>query len=267
MNRQSYEIHSFFLTGESDGDELADDHHYEALYEVINPGLQQSKSSPAALDSLDDSFDDSFDSDDAFEEVVVRGLDTTSDTSRERPESRSGSFIFLMQISSSAELIFIEKLGSERSKESEDPSIRSQREQYAGISRFAEAASAQMKRLRRNWSSTKTDISRSISRMKKRSTVSVAELGEVFKSPVKWRDPSPEKVKEAAASPAPPSGQKKGTWALRQFRRRTTITPPHGLSANNGSGNGKRSARDTSTFYLTLTIEAERQSAAARSVT
>ncbi len=64
------------MTGESDGDDLADDHHYEALYEVINPRLQSSSGAAAAthLDHNDDSFDDSFDSDDAFEEVVVRGL-------------------------------------------------------------------------------------------------------------------------------------------------------------------------------------------------
>jgi hypothetical protein len=63
------------LTGESDGDDLVDDHHYEALYEVINPRLQSSSGAAAThLDHNDDSFDDSFDSDDAFEEVVVRGL-------------------------------------------------------------------------------------------------------------------------------------------------------------------------------------------------
>ena len=49
--------------GESDADD--DGHHYEALYEVINPGPQL---------TADDSFDDSFDSDDAFEEAVVRGV-------------------------------------------------------------------------------------------------------------------------------------------------------------------------------------------------
>ena len=58
--------------GESDGDDLAADHHYEALYEVINPGVQHSEA--ATPDQPEDSFDDSFDSDDAFEEVVVRGL-------------------------------------------------------------------------------------------------------------------------------------------------------------------------------------------------
>lgn len=67
---------SFWNPGESDGDDLADDHHYEALYEVINPRLQPigAAASVALLDHQDDSFDDSFDSDDAFEEVVVRGL-------------------------------------------------------------------------------------------------------------------------------------------------------------------------------------------------
>lgn len=63
------------MTGESDGDDLADDHHYEALYEVIHPRLQSgAAASVTLLDHNDDSFDDSFDSDDAFEEVVVRGL-------------------------------------------------------------------------------------------------------------------------------------------------------------------------------------------------
>lgn len=62
------------MTGESDGDDLVDDHHYEALYEVINPRLQSSGAAVTHLDHNDDSFDDSFDSDDAFEEVVVRGL-------------------------------------------------------------------------------------------------------------------------------------------------------------------------------------------------
>lgn len=55
---------------------MADDHHYEALYEVINPRLPSAgaAASVTLLDHNDDSFDDSFDSDDAFEEVVVRGL-------------------------------------------------------------------------------------------------------------------------------------------------------------------------------------------------
>ena len=55
---------------------MADDHHYEALYEVINPRLPSAgaAASVTLLDHNDDSFDDSFDSDDAFEEVVVRRL-------------------------------------------------------------------------------------------------------------------------------------------------------------------------------------------------
>lgn len=74
-----YIRHLYFLCvnpGESDGDDLADDHHYEALYEVINPRLQSigAAASATLLDHQDDSFDDSFDSDDAFEEVIVRGL-------------------------------------------------------------------------------------------------------------------------------------------------------------------------------------------------
>lgn len=69
------------------GDDAADDHHYEALYEVINPYFRDGASafastsasaapplSAAAAAAADDSFDDSFDSDDAFEQVVVRGL-------------------------------------------------------------------------------------------------------------------------------------------------------------------------------------------------
>lgn len=68
----------FHFAGESDGDDHNDDHHYEALYEVINPKLRSNGDNTASasnlLDHPDDSFDDSFDSDDAFEEVVVRGL-------------------------------------------------------------------------------------------------------------------------------------------------------------------------------------------------
>lgn len=76
-------LFSFFLfvLGESDADDETN-HHYEALYEVINPALMSMQASAAStstsasirLDHQDDSFDDSFDSDDAFEEVVVRGL-------------------------------------------------------------------------------------------------------------------------------------------------------------------------------------------------
>ena len=60
----------WLITGESDGDDLADGHHYEALYEVIHPRLKN----PDALDNIDDSYDDSFDSDDVVEEDTVRGL-------------------------------------------------------------------------------------------------------------------------------------------------------------------------------------------------
>ncbi len=158
---------------------------------------------------------------------MVRGLptDTTSDTSRDRPASRSGS---------------------ERSKESQAGAGVDQ--PYVGISRFAEAASAQMRRLRRNWSTTKTDISRSINRIKKRST---GELNEVVKgsSPVKEADAG------IGVSVNEPNGngvgrKKSSAWALRQFRRRTTGTAP-GLSSA-GNNNIKK---DSSTFYLTLTIE------------
>ncbi|KZS15002.1 putative Guanine nucleotide exchange factor [Daphnia magna] len=230
--------------GESDGDDLVDDHHYEALYEVINPRLQSSgaAASVTLLDHNDDSFDDSFDSDDAFEEVVVRGLDATSDTSRERPGSRSGS---------------------ERSKESEDPSLRSGQ---VKIGRFADLAGEQMRRLRRNWTTTKTDIGKSITRIKKKSTASVADLSEVFKASASRREVSPDKGNNGAAnkepiySPSPPTSpahpevrpnsgdqKKKGTWAMRQIRRRMTIvSPTYGATGNK---------EKASTFYLTLTIE------------
>lgn len=55
--------------GESDSDDIADGHHYEALYEVIGPRLPSSSAVPDV-----DSYDDSFDSDDAFEEDTVRGV-------------------------------------------------------------------------------------------------------------------------------------------------------------------------------------------------
>lgn len=157
--------------------------------------------------------------------------DTTSEASRERPGSRSGS---------------------ERSKESEDPSLRSG--QY-GISRFADLAGEQMRRLRRNWSTTKTDITQTITRIKKKSTASVVDLSEVFKMggvPQAAReDSSPEKE---VASPPPQTRsnkragdqKKKGTWALRQIRRRMTVAP-----STNAMGKNK----EPSTFYLTLTIE------------
>ncbi|XP_059350138.1 uncharacterized protein LOC130686438 [Daphnia carinata] len=230
--------------GESDGDDLADDHHYEALYEVINPRLTSmgAAASVTLLDHHDDSFDDSFDSDDAFEEVVVRGLDATSDTSRERPGSRSGS---------------------ERSKESEDPSLRSGQ---VKIGRFADLAGEQMRRLRRNWTTTKTDIGKSITRIKKKSTASVADLSEVFKPSASRREMSPDKSNNGAAnkepiySPSSPTSpghpevrpnssdhKKKGTWAMRQIRRRMTIvSPTYGVTGNK---------EKASTFYLTLTIE------------
>lgn len=174
--------------------------------------------------------------------------DVTSDTSRERPGSRSGS---------------------ERSKESEDPSLR---HGQLGISRFADLAGQQMRRLRRNWSSTKTDITKSITRIKKKSTASVADLGEVFKpSGLSKREVSPEKTatsngsanKELLSSsshlspplPVQPEGvrspgnekKKKGTWAMRQIRRRMTVAPQHSGHCH--------SKKDSSTFYLTLTIE------------
>lgn len=164
--------------------------------------------------------------------------DATSDTSRERPGSRSGS---------------------ERSKESEDPSLRSSQ---VKIGRFADLAGEQMRRLRRNWTTTKTDIGKSITRIKKKSTASVADLSEVFKPSTSRREVSPDKSnnKEPIYSPSSPtcpsiaevrpnSGdqKKKGTWAMRQIRRRMTIvSPTYGVTGNK---------EKASTFYLTLTIE------------
>lgn len=166
--------------------------------------------------------------------------DTTSDTSRERPGSRSGS---------------------EMSKESEDPSLRYG---HAGIARLAD-------RLRRNWTTTKTDIGQTISRIKKKSTASVADLSEVFRPPSLRRDTSVEKVtcpaetsngdqQQQQREPSPPlppphpsgrqsvagvgeSSKKKATWALRHIRRRMTVAP---------IGSGKKEA---STFFVTLTLE------------
>lgn len=168
--------------------------------------------------------------------------DAISDTSRERPGSRSGS---------------------ERSKESEDPSLRSSQ---VKIGRFADLAGEQMRRLRRNWTTTKTDIGKSITRIKKKSTASVADLSEVFKpsASASRREVSPEKSpngQKELPSPSPPSPppqeirpsshvevqKKKGTWAMRQIRRRMTVVS----SPNYGAGNKEKA----STFYLTLTIE------------
>lgn len=124
-----------------------------------------------------------------------------------------------------------------------------------------------MRRLRRNWSSTKTDISRSITRIKKKSTASVADLSDAFKPSTSRREVSPEKSNDVVRSnkaespssptlPSPPNSEmmrstssdgnkKKGTWAMRQIRRRMTVAPTYG-------GTSKKEA---STFYLTLTIE------------
>lgn len=169
--------------------------------------------------------------------------DAISDTSRERPGSRSGS---------------------ERSKESEDPSLRSSQ---VKIGRFADLAGEQMRRLRRNWTTTKTDIGKSITRIKKKSTASVADLSEVFKpsaSAASRREVSPEKspngqkeLPSPSPPPPPPSQEiqpshvqvqkKKGTWAMRQIRRRMTVVS----SPNYGAANKEKA----STFYLTLTIK------------
>jgi len=65
------------VSGDSDGDQVADGHHYEALYEVINPRLATHSATPSATPDID-SYDDSFDSDDAFEEDTVRGAVTIS---------------------------------------------------------------------------------------------------------------------------------------------------------------------------------------------
>ena len=62
------------FAGESDVDELTDGHHYEALYEVINPRVAPAGGVSEQQNVVDESYDDSFDSDDAFEEAVVRGV-------------------------------------------------------------------------------------------------------------------------------------------------------------------------------------------------
>ena len=133
-----------------------------------------------------------------------------------------------------------------------------------------------MRRLRRNWSTTKTDIGKSITRIKKKSTASVADLSEVFR-PVSTviaggsgrtngqqqeKQQQPQVVEEeeelqdtsntiedeSPPLPRPPThgrnGKKASTWALRQIKRRMTISPLSGTSK-----------KDASTFYLTLTIE------------
>jgi len=121
------------------------------------------------------------------------------------------------------------------------------------MARFADMAGQKMRKLRRNWSTTKTDITQTITRIKKKSTASVADLSEVFRMSVATgsttrEDSSPEK--ELSSPPLQtPTGReqkKKGTWALRQIRRRMTVAQPSG---------GLSKSKEPSTFYLTLTIE------------
>ena len=131
------------------------------------------------------------------------------------------------------------------------------------IGRFADLAGEQMRRLRRNWTTTKTDIGKSITRIKKKSTASVADLSEVFKPSASRREVSPEKnsnngANKEPSSPSPPlqemrnvEQKKKGTWAMRQIRRRMTVVS----SPNYAVGNKEKA----STFYLTLTIEKPNQ--------
>lgn len=108
-----------------------------------------------------------------------------------------------------------------------------------------------MRRLRRNWSSTKTDISRSITRIKKKSAP--GDLGDAFKlSQHEKSQPSKEQQHQPNLPPPHPvqnGEKKKGTWALRQIRRRMTVAPQHASRK-----------KDSSTFYLTLTIEEVKQS-------
>lgn len=121
-----------------------------------------------------------------------------------------------------------------------------------------------MRRLRRNWSTTKTDIGKSITRIKKKSTASVADLSQVFgrsNSQPQTQVVAQEEADCPAATstateeespplPRPPpaharnGGKKASTWALRQIKRRMTISPLNGSNK-----------KDASTFYLTLTIE------------
>lgn len=114
-----------------------------------------------------------------------------------------------------------------------------------------------MRRLRRNWSTTKTDIGQTITRIKKKSTASVVDFSEVFR-PGNRRDNSQESdAASSAADPAqsassPPVAtgseqKKKGTWALRQIRRRIALSSP--------PGGGASKNKEASTFFITLTIE------------
>ncbi|XP_042879260.1 uncharacterized protein LOC122257816 isoform X2 [Penaeus japonicus] len=195
--------------------------HYEAIYEVINPAEDEH------LQRSDDhDFDDSFDSDDsdeAYSRLRPQFLDDGSQTSRDHPESLSS------EVSASDKL--------------QQQNAQQQQQQQYGITKIAEAANLGMRRLRRNWSLTKNEVRTGLNRIKKKSTFSASDI---------------KSTENLACDLSPTSADNKRKWSFKShFRRKSSAGSVTSVTRAGPPATKKESA----TFYLTLTIETERQDA------
>ncbi|KAK7068257.1 Rho guanine nucleotide exchange factor 26 [Halocaridina rubra] len=233
---EDQEISLFVEGGESDDEDNATG-HYEAIYEVISPAEDEEEEEgpehhehihrhPCDEQDYDDSFD-SDDSDEAYSRLRPQFPDDGSQTSRDHTESLSS------EVSTSDKCQVQSPLQQQQQ----------QQQQQLGINKIAEAANLGMRRLRRNWSLTKNEVRTGLNRIKKKSTFSSSDI---------------KSTENLACDLSPISADNKRKFSFKNhFRRKSSA----GSVTTVVSRGGPTSKRESATFYLTLTIETERQDA------
>ncbi|XP_068246928.1 serine-rich adhesin for platelets isoform X2 [Palaemon carinicauda] len=227
--------------GDSDDEDNATG-HYEAIYEVINPAEDGHQCDEQ---DSDDSFE-SDDSNDAYTRLRPQFHDDGSQTSRDHAESLSS------EVSTSEKLQLQLQSPLQQQQQQQEQQQQNQQQQQRSITKIAEAANLGMRRLRRNWSQTKDEVKTGLSRIKKKSTFSVSDMK------------STENLAcDLTPTLTPTSADNKRKWSFRShFRRKSmagSVTTV--VSRGGGGGVGPPSKKESATFYLTLTIETERQDA------
>ncbi|KAF2366737.1 Dbl (DH) domain [Trinorchestia longiramus] len=253
--KEAQEISCFVEEGEEDHDSDGEaSSHYEAIYEAISEQQHhqnelQNNVSPVENDyhttteavneededGSKEDYDDSFDSDysdEAYSRLHPQCLEEGQYSSNglERQESQGSS-----------DLQF-QRAIPEYHRQS---SLGSASSGTQSITKFAEAANLGMRKLRRNWSQTKTEVKTGLNKIKK-----------------KGNSPSIDgRSIENIYSDASPISEEKPKWSLKNFGRRKStsslITPTQPISLVPAEKD-----KETATFYLTLTIETDKRDAA-----
>ncbi|XP_066953705.1 uncharacterized protein Exn isoform X3 [Macrobrachium rosenbergii] len=235
-DNEAQEISLYVEGGDSDDEDNATG-HYEAIYEVISPAEDGHQCDEQ---DSDDSFE-SDDSNDAYTRLRPQFPDDGSQTSRDQAESLSSEV-------SASEKLQLKLQSPLQQQQQQEQQQQNQQQQQRSITKFAEAANLGMRRLRRNWSQTKDEVKTGLSRIKKKSTFSVSDMK------------STENLAcDLTPNLTPTSADNKRKWSFRSHFRRKSLAGS--VTTVVSRGGGPPSKKESATFYLTLTIETERQDA------